>query len=277
MTERQPNTNRHYAKAWQYWTQWCSDNGVDTMQPEVDAVGCYVLDLAAQYSPSQVGVHLAAIVDHHLAAGAEFSPAQAKSVRALFRQTWLGYQRPNVKLELRAADYRRLLAACDADDSLRGKRDGAVIALHWVGCFRATEISELDTAHIVEATSGLIKFRYDDRYIAIKDEPPSYAVSRLLEWLKAAGIVSGRLFRRIHKAGAVQGERLTDQAVRMMILKYRITEIGMNAERYSGQSVRKGRITDSYRRGVPFDRLTTMARLHSADATMSNVSRDALR
>jgi site-specific recombinase XerD len=49
---------------------------------------------------------------------------------------------------------------------------------------------------------------------------PAWVKQIVDQWLQAADINSGRLFRRVHKMGKAWGERLTEKAVRHVVREY---------------------------------------------------------
>ena len=63
----------------------------------------------------------------------------------------------------------------------------------------------------------------------------------LLEWLQASGIVSGAVFRSIHRGDHVKTKRLRG-ADTPLILKQRCAAIGVDGRLFSGLSPRQGRL-----------------------------------
>ena len=57
------------------------------------------------------------------------------------------------------------------------------------------------------------------------------------EWLEAAGIESGAVFRPINKSGVVGTARLTDQSV-ALIVKSHAAQAGLDAKLFAGHSLR---------------------------------------
>ncbi|WP_162801112.1 tyrosine-type recombinase/integrase [Azospirillum brasilense] len=64
----------------------------------------------------------------------------------------------------------------------------------------------------------------------------------LLDWLDAAGIVRGPLFRSIHRSGRVQPDRLNDRSVALTI-KSAPEKAGLDPIKVSGHSLRIGHAT----------------------------------
>src|SRR5258708_34873707 len=104
-----------------------------------------------------------------------------------------------------------------APDSFAGLRDRALLLLGFAGAFRRSELVALDVADIAETETGLlvtIRGSKTDQErqgvtIAIARGDIACPVKALRDWLDAAGIEAGPLFRPINKAGTVSASRLT--------------------------------------------------------------------
>jgi hypothetical protein len=75
-------------------------------------------------------------------------------------------------------------------------------------------------------------------------------VTALQCWIEASGIVEGPLFRPIDRAGTVAPGALSGEAVGI-ILKRRLKQNGWNPEKYSGQSLRAGFVSEAVNAGTP--------------------------
>jgi hypothetical protein len=71
----------------------------------------------------------------------------------------------------------------------------------------------------------------------------------LREWLDAAGIETGPIFRPINKAGTVATERLTDRSVANIVKAY-AERAGFDASTFSGHSLRSGFLTSAAAKGA---------------------------
>lgn len=49
---------------------------------------------------------------------------------------------------------------------------------------------------------------------------PEWVKALLDDWVRAANLTSGKLFRRVHKSGKAWGEGLTEKAVRNVVREY---------------------------------------------------------
>ena len=119
---------------------------------------------------------------------------------------------------------KMLSMVATAPDRLSGLRDRALLLLWFAGAFRRSERVALDVADIEETQTGLLvtirRSKTDQeamgRTIAITCGDVACPVKVLRDWLNAAGIVSGSLFRPINKSGTVAASRLTDRSVKNM-------------------------------------------------------------
>jgi integrase len=136
--------------------------------------------------------------------------------------------------------------------NLAGLRDRALLLLGFAGAFRRSELVALDAADIEETEAGLrvtIRHSKTDQEgqgvtIAIARGDVACLVKALREWLGAAGIEAGPLFRPIDKAGRVARARLTDRSVANIVKAY-AKRAGFDASTFSGHSLRSGFLTSA--------------------------------
>lgn len=67
-------------------------------------------------------------------------------------------------------------------------------------------------------------------------------MTAVLDYLKAAAITEGPLFRAIDKGGNIAGDRLRPQSV-ALVIKARARAVRLASAKYSGHSLRSGMIT----------------------------------
>ena len=99
-------------------------------------------------------------------------------------------------------------------EQLKGKQDRALLALLLTCGLRRHEVVALTLDHLQQreehwAVVDLVGKAGHMRTVPV----PDWVKSELDEWLAAAAIVRGRLFRRVNKAGRAWGEGLTEKAV----------------------------------------------------------------
>lgn len=148
------------------------------------------------------------------------TPTDSEAVKATLRGIRRTVGAAKVRKAPAVAAKVRVMVAL-APEGLKGVRDRALLLLGFAGAFRRSELVALDVADIAETETGLLvtirrsKTDQDGEgvTIAIPRGDVACPVRALREWLDAAGIEAGPIFRPINKAGTVSGERLTDRSV----------------------------------------------------------------
>lgn len=74
-------------------------------------------------------------------------------------------------------------------------------------------------------------------------------VRALEDWLEAAGIEEGPVFRPVMRNGEVEPTRLSDRAVARIVQKY-IIAVGLDPSDYAGHSLRAGHATTAAANGA---------------------------
>jgi site-specific recombinase XerD len=119
---------------------------------------------------------------------------------------------------LKFGEWIGLFAVCAADDSPAGVRDAAVIALFKIAGLRRAEMASLNVDDYDSTNHNLTVRgkRNKTRVVPIED---AGALDALTDWLclrfngNAHQAMSGPLFTRILKGGAITQARLTDQGI----------------------------------------------------------------
>jgi integrase len=93
------------------------------------------------------------------------------------------------------------------------------------------------------------------------------------EWLNAAGIVSGSLFRPINKSGTVAASRLTCRSVANIVKEY-AGRAGFDAAIFSAHSLRSGFLTSAAAKGASIFKMMDQSGHKSID-TLRGYVRDA--
>lgn len=149
-----------------------------------------------------------------------------------------------------------MLATCGAD--LRGRRDRAVLMLGWAsGGRRRAEITavmrdDLDLAPLAE--EGLIRLRLIGTKTTRSETPPlvlrGRAAGAVADWIDAAGIEAGPLFRPVSKADRVLARGLAPDAVRRIVAD-RLARAGYPPGFASPHGLRAGFLTQAALDGAP--------------------------
>lgn len=198
------------------------------------------------------------------------NPCHDPRVRELLSRTRKAYAkrgaRPQKKDALTRDPLQALLATCD--DSLRGRRDRALLLFAWAsGGRRRSEVTGADMQFLKRIPEGFVyTLAYSKTNQAGVDLPENgkpvlgMAAEALQAWLDASGITEGRIFRRVRKGGNL-GEALSPAAVRS-IVKNRCVLAGIEGD-FSAHSLRSGFVTEAGRQNVPLAETMAMTGHHS--------------
>ena len=192
--------------------------------------------------PSTLGRRIAAIRYAHKLAHLN-TPTDSEAVKATLRGIRRTFGGAKVRKSPAVAAKMQSMVAT-APDRVSGLRDRALLLLGFAGAFRRSELVALDVA---EAKTGLLvtirRSKTDQEgegvTIAIARGDLACPAKALLEWLDAAGIETGPIFRAINKAGTIAAERLTDRSVANIVKAY-AGRAGFDATTFSGHSLRSG-------------------------------------
>ncbi|MEG1833977.1 MAG: site-specific integrase [Burkholderiaceae bacterium] len=222
--------------------------------------------LLAAGAKSQPGAPSLATLRHRIAVLSRLhqlralpNPCQDAAVRELLTATRRAYAKrgvaPRQKDALTREPFEAILATCDC--SLAGRRDRALLLFAWAsGGRRRTEVAGASLANL--RRTGAESFVYTLRHSktnqaglerADNAKPiQGRAAIALGDWLLAAGIKEGPIFRRINRGGAV-GASLSGAAVRD-IVKKRCALAGLEGD-FAAHSLRSGFVTEAAQQAVP--------------------------
>ena len=170
--------------------------------------------------------------------------------------------------------------AANTGANLKGLRDRALLLIGFAGALRRSELVALNIEDIEEAPDGMKitihRSKTDQegagQTIAIPFGKISCPVAALKEWITAAGIGSGALFRSVNRHGKV-GERLTDQSV-SDIVKEHAKRLRLDPKQFAGHSLRAGFLTSAASRGASIFKMMDVSHHRSVD-TLRGYVRDA--
>jgi hypothetical protein len=93
------------------------------------------------------------------------------------------------------------------------------------------------------------------------------------DWLAAANVTEGPVFRRVGKGGNLTASRLTPQSVALIVKAY-AARLGLDPGMFSGHSLRSGFLTSAAARGASLFKMMDVSRHKSVD-TLRGYVRDA--
>jgi len=121
---------------------------------------------------------------------------------------------------LTAEQSQRLWQVADGE-RLMEKRDRALLAVLLACGLRRHEAVELNLGHIQRREEHWAIVDMKGKAGHTRTIPmPGWVKDVVDQWIQAANITSGKLFRRVHKMGKPWGERLTEKAVWHVVREY---------------------------------------------------------
>ena len=242
-------------------------------------MAAYLAAHASVSKASTLGRRVAAIRYAHKLAGVAL-PTDAEGVKATMRGIRRTYGSARVR-KAPAVAGKMLGMVATAPDKLVGLRDRALLLMGFGGALRRSELVALDVADIEETETGLlVKIRGSKTdqerrgaTIAIARGDIACPAKALRDWLDAADIEAGPIFRPIDKGGRVKGSRLTDRSVANIVKAY-AGRAGFDPSAFSGHSLRAGFLTSAAGKGASIFKMMDVSRHKSVD-TLRCYVRDA--
>jgi site-specific recombinase XerD len=271
---RAASTWRAYESDWRLFMAWCQTVDRTSLPAQPATVALFLASQAKLgIAPSTLGRRLAAIRLMHVGARLA-SPHDALQVDEVMRGIRRAWKRP-VAQKAPAVDeeMKRMVDAVEPQ-TLKGLRDRALLLLGFAGAFRRSELVALDVEHLTERAEGievLIASSKTDQegegqVVAIPrvEHSPYCPVQAVSDWLVAAEISTGAVFRSMHRGDAVSRARLTAQSV-ALIVKALAAKVGLEASRYAGHSLRSGFLTSAARNRASIFKMADQSRHKSLD------------
>jgi integrase len=184
-------------------------------------------------------------------------PVKTEIVRLTFR----GIRRTHAKKQKQAAALMKddlLTILRQMPGTSKGRRDKAVLIVGFAAGLRRSEIVGLDINDIDFVPKGMTITLHqsktdrlrEGRVIAIPfGRTDVCPVQILKDWLAVLPDQGGPVFRPIAKGGRISGQRLSDHAVSDLV-KFYARKIGLNAEEFSGHSIRAGLVSSCAQAGI---------------------------
>ena len=269
-----PATKRAYRADLRHFRAWGGTI------PATDAlVAAYLADHAALLKVSTLTRRLAAVSIAHDARDLP-NPVRSPLVRATMR----GIRREHGAAQRQARPLLRedlfvVLAAMG--DRLKDQRDKALLLIGFAGGLRRSELVAVTCNDLERVQQGVIltirRSKTDQeclgRKIGIPFGRTIYCPVRAVEnWLSAARIEDGPVFRPVDRHGRVSASRLSGEAV-SLIVRERMAAAGFDPTGYSGHSLRAGLATSATWAGVSTFKIRQQTG-HASDAMLSRYVRD---
>jgi integrase len=246
------STRHSYASDFADFAAFCQTQGFQSLPATPQAVALYVSGLADRLKVATIQRRIVAISQAHKEHGLE-SPTSHAAVRAILqgvRRTLGTAQRQKTPLTF---DLVKAALLEIPGDGLKAKRDRAVILLGFAGAFRRAELASLNVGDVRFVKEGAIvtirRSKTDQtsegREIAIpalKAEGVC-AVHALRQWIAAAQVNEGPLFRSFSIAGEPQVTRIGGRDVARLV--QRLARKANIIGDFGGHSLRAGFVTSA--------------------------------
>ncbi len=153
-----------------------------------------------------------------------------------------------------------MLATCE--QSTAGVRDRALLLLAFaaggrrrseVAAARVEDLKEIDGEYVLR----IRRSKTDQEGAGLAVPVAGRAAAALREWLEAAGLDSGRIFRRVSRAGNAFGDGISPYTV-ARVIQHHAELAGLDARTFGGHSPRAGFITEGAQRGIPLPELMAL-------------------
>ena len=281
-------TRDAYRRAYAVYRDRCETLGATPLPCPVQDLLAVLGSLAKDgRSASRLGVILAAVgLAHRLADQPD--PTTHQRVRLLLRGvrnvrgTAPGKRQPLYALprpDEAKSDFERVLAGIP-ELTLVGKRDRALLLVGFAAALRRSELCGLtvhDVEHVERGMLLTIRRSKGDQAAAGQTVAIPYGtkgrcpVAALKEWLSAARITEGNLFRAVDRHGHV-GESLSPQTV-ALVVKRRLRIAGLEPAVYSAHSLRSGFLTSAADNGASVWELMGVSRHKDVKTLQAYVKR----
>ena len=251
------NTRRAYRSDWAEFRGWCERRKRLAMPATPETVALYLTARAKTHKTSSLSRRLTVIGKLHKAWG---KPNPVRDERV--RRVWQGILRDKGEATERKsptliAEIKKMLRAMP--DGLAGLRDTALLLFGFAGAMRRSELVSLNFGDLQLSEDGFIvtlrRSKTDQTGkgrrigIAYGEHEETCPVRAMMAWMDAAEIERGALFRKVNRHGHLEGERLTDRSV-ALIVKRSLKAAGINPKNFSGHSLRAGLATAAAIAGV---------------------------
>jgi integrase len=250
------NTRRTYRSAIQHYLTW---GGV--LPGDEPMMIRYLLAFAQSLNSRTLALRLTALSQWHAHQGFA-DPTASPTVR----KTLIGIERIHGKPKKKAKalpveDLQRIVENLLKLNTLQAKRDNALLQLGYFGGYRRSEIVSLHVEHVAWEAEGIVitlpRSKTDQRGEGIVKAVPygdevCCPVTALRDWLAAAKIDSGSIFRTVTKWNEVGSSALHPSSINT-ILSSCATKAGLGyVPELSSHSLRRGMATSAYRAGAVF-------------------------
>ncbi len=267
------NTRKAYRQDLEHFKNW---GGVIPSNPE--QVAHYLTAYAATLSIATLQRRMVSIAKAHSMAGFP-DPVKTDLVGLTMKGIRRVHGRPQMQVSPVLKEDLSIMLA-HAPDSLKGKRDRALLLLGFCAALRRSEVVALKCTDLDFTSQGIVltlpRSKTDQagqgRKIGIpKGRGRICPVETIKEWLVHSG-AKDFVFRSITKGGVLADKPLSDRAVANIIKLY-AEKAGLDAGKYSGHSLRSGLATSAAQHGISSWKIREQTG-HKSDAMLARYIRE---
>jgi integrase len=269
---RSPATLRAYATGIRLFAEWCAEHDCIAFPAAPQTVALYAAALFKE------GKAVATIRGRLVAIGLEHRRRKLPmpTIDEAVREVTKGIRRTRgitqtKKKPLHGDALKTLLAALP--DTLRGKRDRALLLIGYAGAFRRSELARMLVEWIRHVRGGLeirLPTSKTDQegsgtIVIIEPgmDPTTCPVKALTDYLAAAGLREGAIFRAIDRHCNLATAPLTGKSIAVIVQQHVTTHLGEEATQYGAHSLRAGFATMLDEHGVGLTQIMRRGRWKS--------------
>lgn len=260
------STEASILKRTRAFATWCAAKGLAPLPATTETIVAFIDEFSTDHAPAYVRAIISAVSHTHTAAGLT-DPTKGQN-RDKAREVW---RRGPVAFALRRMnrtkgtrqkqahgityDIRNLMLK-HSGDRLIDKRDKALLAVAYEGLFRRSELLSLlidDWRIDTDGTSSVLlrKSKTDQEGAGAVQSLPHDATAMVQDWVQAAGLTAGPIFRAVEPGGKKVGGALSEDSnpgrAVLRIFRKMALRAGLDPEvaaKISGHSARVGMAQD---------------------------------
>lgn len=276
-----PNTVRAYKADLNNFSKW---GGSLPSTPE--EIASYMVDMVVDkgYRTSSITRALYALSHWHRAQHL-YNPTADELVKQVRRGLRKTHGQPPQQSEALELPQLREVISAIGTATLIDLRDRALLTIGFFGAFRRSELVTLTLEQIKQVPEGIeisLSRSKANKFGELEIKPLVFAndsgicpITNLSNWVNAAGISEGPIFRRVSAHRNIGPDAISPQTL-YNVIKIRVAAAGLPPENVSPHSLRAGFITTAYKAGKDRYRIKQVSG-HKSDAVLDSYIRDADR
>ncbi|MCL9662203.1 site-specific integrase [Paenibacillus hunanensis] len=252
------NSKRAYASDWKKFIAFCEHIRVSSLPATEQTITMFCAHMyESNYKRATILRHLNSILAAHRLKGfkMDYLPSLDTFIKGMKRDRGA---KQNGKKAIEIDLLLQLVNLVPKDNSVLSIRDKFVLLFSFSSSRRRSELSSLDVEHIQLQADGLIVYiersktdqegKGESILIPYGQHSSTCPVQAYFNWIEAAQIDSGPLFRPVTKMDKPLAKRLSGASISTIVKKY-IDLAGLDSSEYGAHSLRAGFVTTARRKG----------------------------